>query len=87
MVDEHPDAGGETNLAALPSRRELRTEQAVLPRDAFFSKSERVKPNNAVGRVSAELVTPYPPGIPVLAPGELVNDAIVEYLEEIVAAG
>jgi arginine decarboxylase len=87
MVDEHPDAGGETDIGPLPSRRDLRTEQVALPRDAFFAKTERVKPKDAVGRISAELVTPYPPGIPALAPGELVNDAIVDYLEEIVAAG
>jgi arginine/lysine/ornithine decarboxylase len=87
MVDEHPDAGGEADIAPLPSRRDLRTEQTLLPRDAFFAKTERVKPKDAVGRISAELVTPYPPGIPALAPGELVNDAVVDYLEEIVAAG
>src|SRR3954469_12443200 len=55
MVDEHPDVGGETDVATLPSRRDLRTEQAALPRDAFFAKTERVKPKDAVGRVSAEL--------------------------------
>ena len=87
MLDEHPDAGGETDIAPLPSRRDLRSEQAMLPRDAFFAKTERAKPKDAIGQVSAELVTPYPPGIPALAPGELLNDAIVDYLEEIVAAG
>jgi arginine decarboxylase len=38
-------------------------------------------------RVSAELVTPYPPGIPVAAPGEVYNEAILYYLEEVVATG
>jgi arginine decarboxylase len=74
-------------VAPLPSRRELRTEQAILPREAFFSKTELVRPRDAVGRVSAELVTPYPPGIPAVAPGEVYNQAIVTYLEEIVADG
>jgi lysine decarboxylase len=32
-------------------------------------------------------VTPYPPGIPVAAPGEVYNEAMVHYLEEVVAAG
>jgi arginine/lysine/ornithine decarboxylase len=71
----------------LPSRRELRTEQALSPRDAFFARTETVKRNEAAGRVSAELVTPYPPGIPAVAPGELYNEATVDYLEEIVAVG
>src|SRR3954465_13423931 len=87
LVDEHGDPGSGTDVAPLPTRRELRTEQAMLPRDAFFAKTELVKPTDAVGRVSAELVTPYPPGIPAVAPGEIYNEAIVDYLEEIVANG
>ena len=41
----------------------------------------------AVGRVSAELVAPYPPGIPVLAPGEEVTLEVVEALRAARAAG
>jgi arginine/lysine/ornithine decarboxylase len=87
LVDERGEPGAGTGVPALPSRRELRTEQAMLPRDAFFGPTEAVKPRDAAGRVSAELITPYPPGIPAVAPGELLNGAIVEYLEELVAAG
>jgi lysine decarboxylase len=50
------------------------------PRDAFFARPERVAVDGAVGRVSAELVAPYPPGIPMLAPGELVTAEVVEAL-------
>ena len=47
------------------------------PREAFFAPRESVEVEQAVGRVSAELVAPYPPGIPVLAPGEEVTlDAV-----------
>src|SRR3954449_9793846 len=87
LVDERRKPGDDTPVAPLPSRRDLRTEQAMIPRDAFFRQTELVNPRDAVGRVSAELVTPYPPGIPAVAPGELYNEAIVEYLEEIVANG
>jgi arginine/lysine/ornithine decarboxylase len=87
LVDAHGDPGGGTDVRPLPSRRDLRTEQAMLPRDAFFASTESVKPKEAVGRVSAELITPYPPGIPAVAPGEIVNEALVDYLEEIVANG
>jgi arginine/lysine/ornithine decarboxylase len=87
LVDERGEPGAGTEVGPLPSRAELRTEQALLPRDAFFAKTERVKSRNAPGRVSAELVTPYPPGIPAIAPGEVYTDAIVGYLEEIVAHG
>jgi arginine decarboxylase len=87
LVDSHADAGGEIDVAPLPSRDDIRTEQVLLPRDAFFARSEGVKPREAPGRISAELVTPYPPGIPVVAPGELITEPIVYYLQEIVAAG
>jgi arginine decarboxylase len=46
---------------------------AVAPREAFFAAHETVDADAAIGRVSAELVAPYPPGVPVLAPGELVT--------------
>ena len=44
-----------------------------------------MKPKDAVGRISAELVTPYPPGIPAIAPGEVYTEPIISYLEELVA--
>ncbi|HEY2449051.1 MAG TPA: ornithine decarboxylase, partial [Mycobacterium sp.] len=59
---------------------ELRTETVMLPRDAFLGATEMVPWRQAAGRVSAEMICPYPPGIPIVAPGELLNDAIVDYL-------
>jgi arginine decarboxylase len=41
----------------------------------------------AIGRVNADIVTPYPPGIPVLAPGEVITQAIVDSLEAFVELG
>jgi arginine/lysine/ornithine decarboxylase len=38
-------------------------------------------------RRGAELITPYPPGIPAAAPGEVLSAEILDYLEEIVANG
>ena len=62
------------------------TSQAMSPRDAFFADSEPLPARHCVGRVSAEIVTPYPPGIPVVAPGEVVSDELADYLEEGAAA-
>jgi arginine decarboxylase len=86
LVDEQGDPGQDARLD-LPTRTELRTEQVITPREAFFAATELVKPKDAVGRISAELVTPYPPGIPAVMPGEVHTDATVEYLEQVVAAG
>jgi arginine decarboxylase len=52
----------------------------VAPREAFFGRSETVATAAAVGRVSAELIAPYPPGVPVLAPGELITKRAIEAL-------
>ena len=52
----------------------------MAPRPAFFAPSDTVALHDAVGRVSVELVAPYPPGIPVLAPGEEVTGTVLEAL-------
>ncbi|MFI0723665.1 aminotransferase class I/II-fold pyridoxal phosphate-dependent enzyme [Streptomyces sp. NPDC021224] len=72
---------------ALPSPAELRLEQAVLPRDAFFGPVEQVPRSKAAGRIAAEMLTPYPPGIPAALPGERLNAEVLTYLESGVAAG
>jgi arginine/lysine/ornithine decarboxylase len=71
----------------LPPPRDMQLETVMLPRDAFFGRTEQVPAQHAAGRVSAEMVTPYPPGIPVVMPGELINSAVVEYLQGSLAAG
>ncbi|GAA4408449.1 aminotransferase class I/II-fold pyridoxal phosphate-dependent enzyme [Fodinibacter luteus] len=60
---------------------------AMSPREAFFAERESVPVERAVGRVSAEIVAPYPPGIPVLAPGEVVTVDVVEALRAARASG
>ena len=57
------------------------------PREAFFAPTATVLAERAVGRVSAELVAPYPPGIPVLAPGERVTDQVLGALAAARGAG
>ncbi len=64
----------------LPSPEELQLENVMLPRDAFFGPTELVSTDKAAGRVAAEQITPYPPGIPAVVPGELLDDAVVDYL-------
>ncbi len=62
-------------------------ELAMSPREAFFSPSRVVPLDQASGEISTELVIPYPPGIPVLAPGEVITDEKVAYLGEGIAHG
>ncbi len=57
---------------------------AMRPADAFAKMAhreiERVRLDDLVGRITSVLLTPYPPGIPLLIPGEQFNDTIVRYL-------
>jgi lysine decarboxylase len=62
-------------------------EMAMPPRDAFFCRNETLSACEAVGRVSAELVAPYPPGVPVLAPGEVITSAALDALRAARADG
>jgi lysine decarboxylase len=65
----------------------IEPETALSPRAAFFAPREAVAAEAAVGRIAAETVAPYPPGIPAIAPGELVSRALLDSLREAAAAG
>jgi arginine decarboxylase len=58
---------------------------AMTPTDAFSHiaqrTTQRVPIDDLEGRITTSLVTPYPPGIPLLIPGEVFNSKIVEYLK------
>lgn len=57
-------------------------EVAMSPRQAFFARRETVSADRATGRVAAETVAPYPPGIPAIAPGEVVSELLLRDLRE-----
>ncbi|MGY0498142.1 aminotransferase class I/II-fold pyridoxal phosphate-dependent enzyme [Nocardia sp. FBN12] len=71
----------------LPKPEDLQLDTVLLPRDAFFARTEAVPAAQSVGRIAAEQLTPYPPGIPVIVPGERIDAAVVDYLRTGIAAG
>jgi lysine decarboxylase len=88
--------------ALVPILKKLRTEPrqtqtalswSITPkvgismRDAYFADTERVKAVDAVGRISADLIAPYPPGVAVIAPGEVLTAQIVDGLTSSKKAG
>jgi lysine decarboxylase len=62
-------------------------EIGISMRDAFFADTEMVKADNAQGRISADLIAPYPPGVAVVAPGEVLTSTILTGLAANKAAG
>ncbi|MCS0638467.1 ornithine decarboxylase [Streptomyces sp. LP05-1] len=71
----------------IPDPADLRLEQVLLPRDAYFGTVEDVPWEKAAGRIAAEMLTPYPPGIPAALPGERLNAEVLRYLRSGVEAG
>jgi arginine decarboxylase len=57
------------------------------PREAFYSETESILLKEAAGRVIAEFIMIYPPGIPILAPGEEITEENIYYIEEHLQAG
>lgn len=49
-------------------------------REAYFAKTKLVSSAAAIGQISADLIAPYPPGVAVVAPGELLTEQIVSGL-------
>ncbi|MBD2409596.1 arginine decarboxylase [Nostoc calcicola FACHB-389] len=65
----------------------LDTNLYLSPREAFFAPSETLPLAKTGDRICAEIVCPYPPGIPVLMPGELITKPVLDYLQQIQMMG
>ena len=50
------------------------------PQEAFYAEKERLPIKQTAGRISGEFVMAYPPGIPILAPGEEITKDIIDYI-------
>ncbi|EPZ48235.1 MULTISPECIES: aminotransferase class I/II-fold pyridoxal phosphate-dependent enzyme [Alicyclobacillus] len=70
-------------VVQLPSMPTLK----MSPRAAFYAKTEVVPLQEAVGRTMAEMVMVYPPGIPILLPGEVITQDNIDYIEANLRAG
>lgn len=57
------------------------------PRDAFFATKKTMTLKESMGHISSELICPYPPGIPVLMPGEVISREAIDYLLTIQNSG
>ena len=66
----------QTGTYALPKIPPIRMN----PREAFLADTEFVRFKESAGRICAEVITPYPPGIPVISPGEEITGEIIDYL-------
>ncbi|KAL4192682.1 hypothetical protein AMTRI_Chr06g195490 [Amborella trichopoda] len=56
---------------------------AMSPRDAFFASKTRANLEESIGKICGEIICPYPPGIPLLFPGEIISERTLAYLMDI----
>jgi arginine decarboxylase len=75
------------NLGSIDIQDRVFNEMAITPRQAHQSPQISVSINQAIGRISAESICPYPPGIPILIPGEIITTDALTYLQQILDLG
>ena len=64
-----------------------KTKSIITPRKALYSKKESVKLEASVGHISGEYIIPYPPGVPLLIPGEFIDENMIRYVKELINKG
>ncbi|CAK9143732.1 unnamed protein product [Ilex paraguariensis] len=60
---------------------------SLSPRDAFFASKRKVSVKDSLGKTCGELICPYPPGIPLLIPGEVITERAMAYLLQVRSKG
>ncbi|GIP31750.1 aminotransferase class I/II-fold pyridoxal phosphate-dependent enzyme [Paenibacillus sp. J2TS4] len=85
MSSAFKDRGGEIQIASPPVPDSPKF--IVSPRKAFYADTERVPFNESNGRVITEFIYVYPPGIPILMPGQLISQEIIVYILQHIEAG
>ncbi|MEN6389599.1 MAG: aminotransferase class I/II-fold pyridoxal phosphate-dependent enzyme [Syntrophomonas sp.] len=76
IAAKYGGAAGEPEIIPPPPMPRM----VLSPRQAFWQERRRVKLKDSLGLLSAEMAAPYPPGIPCLLPGELIDAETLEYL-------
>lgn len=71
----------QSDSQGLMSQEYIEPEIVITPQEAFYAKKKSLPIKESVGHVCSEFVMCYPPGIPVLAPGERITPQILEYIE------
>jgi lysine decarboxylase len=79
-----PDLGATTDPTTL--RLPEPGPVALSPREAFLRPADVVPAPHAVGRIGADTLAAYPPGIPNLIPGELITADAVNFLQQVAAS-
>jgi arginine/lysine/ornithine decarboxylase len=86
-LDREPGTAAATSCPRVAGEAIAPGVQALTPREAYFARTRQVLLAEAAGQVAAEAVVPYPPGIPIFAPGEVIDEGKISCLCEGLATG
>jgi len=81
IAQKYPSDGNEGHLTWEPLLQNVVV--IMSPRDAYFSDKELISFKDAIGRVAGESIMAYPPGIPIISPGELVTIEVIHALKDL----
>ena len=82
LIDALKDMGSKyRGKSIFYSRKVLDNPEAIVsPRNAFYARKKFVRLENSEGEISGESIMAYPPGIPIIIPGERISKEIIEYI-------
>lgn len=66
--------------ACMPDTSELKPEPVLLPWEAVYREKEMVDWRSSIGKISGDMLIPYPPGIPIIVPGEVITKQHMDHL-------
>jgi arginine decarboxylase len=78
--DNPPENGWHVDVPNIPTL-------AYSPREAFYAETESIPLHESAGRVSAEFMMIYPPGIPIFIPGEIIEQENLDYIQKNIDTG
>ena len=87
LIDIAKRPQGESRPSATALSWSVVPQVKISMREAYFAETELVSEGEAIGRISADLIAPYPPGVAVVAPGEILTDQIISGLRQSKDAG
>ena len=78
---------GSNNVIKISTELPENQEVVVSPRFAYYSEKRVVRLEEAEGEISAEMLMAYPPGIPIICPGERITKEVIEYAKTLSSEG
>lgn len=78
---------GKDDISGMLDHEYINPDVAMIPQKAFYSIKKSLSIQGSIGEICGEFVMCYPPGIPILAPGERITEEVIQYIQYAKAKG